>query len=182
MWLPIDSIRTTTPAVATAPQAAHLRMMSVLFLSVMRHDLANPRDRRNDSLCSRKGSPRRSRLGRGRCVTKPFGNRELLARIPALLRRSHGQGTGAVLKCRCLRLIRYSRGFKSTTGPSASRELEYVLLKCLAQLQVISSPTINLCGRCEENSITSKPSTCCTCRSATSGGKLSTIRYARKSS
>ena len=63
MWLPIDSIRTTTPALATVPQAAHLRMMSVLFLSVMRHDPANPRDRRNDSLCFSKGHPAPIPLG-----------------------------------------------------------------------------------------------------------------------
>ena len=30
-------------AVAAAPQAAHLRVMSVLFFSLMRHDRANPR-------------------------------------------------------------------------------------------------------------------------------------------
>ena len=115
-------------------------------------------------------------------MTKPFGNRELLARIPALLRRSHGQLTGAVLKSRCLSIDPVQQRVQVDDRPIASPALEYVLLKCLAQLQVISSPTINLCGRCEENSITRKPSTCCTCRSATFGGKLSTTRYARKSS
>ena len=59
----------------------------------------------------------------------------------------------------CLSIDPVQQRVQVDDRPIASPALEYVLLKCLAQLQVISSPTINLCGRCEENSITRTPST-----------------------
>ncbi len=66
-------------------------------------------------------------------LTKPFGNRELLARIRALLRRSHDREAGTVLRCGRCCIDQVHHRVEIAGKQIRLSRTEYSLLKCLAQ-------------------------------------------------
>jgi two-component system KDP operon response regulator KdpE len=66
-------------------------------------------------------------------LTKPFGNRELLARVRALLRRGHGQEATTVLRCGRIAIDPVHHRVEVCGKPIRLSRTEYALLKCLAQ-------------------------------------------------
>ena len=68
-------------------------------------------------------------------LTKPFGNRELLARIRALLRRRRGEASAAGLKCGPFTIDPVHHAAQVAGKPVRLTRTEYTLLKSLVQRQ-----------------------------------------------
>jgi len=68
-------------------------------------------------------------------LTKPFGNRELLARVRALLRRGHGQEAMTILRYGQLAIDPMRRRVEAAGKPLRLSRTEYALLERLAQRQ-----------------------------------------------
>ena len=68
-------------------------------------------------------------------LTKPFGNRELLARVRALLRRGSAQEGTAVLRSGRVAIDPARRRVEVGGKPLRLSRIEYALLDCLAQRQ-----------------------------------------------
>ena len=68
-------------------------------------------------------------------LTKPFGTRELLARVRAILRRSAGTVLNAPLTCGPIAIDPGQRGVKVRGEEIRTSRTEYALLKALVQRQ-----------------------------------------------
>jgi two-component system, OmpR family, KDP operon response regulator KdpE len=66
-------------------------------------------------------------------LTKPFGNRELLARVRALLRRGQDHEATAIIRCGRLALDPVHRRAEVAGKPVRLSRTEHALLECLAQ-------------------------------------------------
>ena len=101
-------------------------------------------------------------------LTKPFGNRELLARIRALLRRGSGAAVTTSFNCGPFTMDATIIKYKWRTNPFAASAVPNIRYSSpLCSVRAMLPRIVNSCVRCGEACITNMLYTCSTSRLAT---------------